>query len=219
VTVQEIYDGSDGDATKALYVQLATLGPVGAIAINLLRAQKASSRAKVYRGGIRGQGSYKSMAYERKEWALSLLCTILEQCAPDVGLVYGWQHDDATPGYPWVLYVNLPTGQASFHAPRRGVGPTYVGVWDGVRDVSADRIVRWVQAVLDGPAPAIPRVVAATPDTPSGPLWCDRCACWWAKRPTCPRCLSRLRVKAAPAREPELRPGVRAEWSEPEATA
>jgi hypothetical protein len=151
MTVQEIYDGSDGDATKALYVQLAALGPIGAIAINLLRAQKASSRAKVYRGGIRGQGSYKSMAYERKEWALSVLCTILEQCAPDVGLVYGWQHDEGTPGYPWVLYVELPTGQASFHAPRRGVGPTYGGVWDGVRDVSADRIVRWVQAVLDTP--------------------------------------------------------------------
>ena len=44
----EIFQGSDAEVTKAYYAQLATRGAAGELAVNLLRAQKASSRAKVY---------------------------------------------------------------------------------------------------------------------------------------------------------------------------
>src|ERR1051326_1718916 len=77
MTAAAIYAGSDGAATRAYYPQLETRGSIGAIAMNLFRAQKCSSRAKVYRGGIRGKASYKSMAYDKKAWSMQQLCVML----------------------------------------------------------------------------------------------------------------------------------------------
>jgi hypothetical protein len=147
--VLRIYDGSDGAATTALYAALETHGPAGVVAVNLFRAQKASARAKVYRGGLPGKGSYRGLAYERKQWSLNNLGTVLGQHATALGLAYGWQFDPETGGFPWVLYVDLPSGQVSFHAPARGQGPDYPGVWDGVRDAAAGRICVWI-AMLCG---------------------------------------------------------------------
>src|SRR5262245_49999554 len=62
-----IYSGSDGAASRALYDRLEACGPAGRLARDLFRAAKASERAKVYRGGERGRGSYKGMAYDRKQ--------------------------------------------------------------------------------------------------------------------------------------------------------
>jgi hypothetical protein len=149
LTVREIYDGSDGDATRALYSRLDLLGPAGTIALNLFRAQKNSSRAKVYRGGIRGQGSYKSMAYDRKNYAVTNLTHVLDAHGAALGIRWGWQRDDATPAYEWVLYVDVPDrGQASFHMDRRGLGPDYPGVWDGQRGMSHLRIIAWCEQLL-----------------------------------------------------------------------
>lgn len=39
-----------------------------------------------------------------------------------------------------VLYVDLPTGQVSFHSPQRGIGPKYPGTWDGMQHRTSDRI-------------------------------------------------------------------------------
>jgi hypothetical protein len=55
----------DSPATKRLYAQLEQQDPIGTIAINLMRAQKASERAKVERGGAPGRGSYRLMAYKK----------------------------------------------------------------------------------------------------------------------------------------------------------
>ena len=212
MNVQAIYDGSDGEATKALYARLAAFGPAGELALNLFRAQKSSTRAKVYRGGVRGRGSYRSMAYDRKNWAMSNLCSILAQHASALGVTYGWQHDDHTDGYAWILYCDLPTGeQVSFHSPSRGAGPDYVGKWDGVLGVSADRIVRWCTQLLgDPPAP----VAAADQMNPRW-LWCRWCGAWWANRRTCPvHPTQPLEEKTPPTTLPELRPGVKAQWDE-----
>jgi hypothetical protein len=38
MTVREIFNGSDGDATRALFSRLEKLGPIGLVAINLFRA-------------------------------------------------------------------------------------------------------------------------------------------------------------------------------------
>jgi len=146
--VYEIYQGSNGDATKALCAHLASLGPEGAIAVELFRAQKASARAKVYRGGERGRGSYRSMAYERKGWALGNLCSALARDAAEIGIVWGWGVDAKEAVHRHVLYVELPTGQVSFHSGERYAGPDYAGEWDGVRGASADRMLRWVRRVV-----------------------------------------------------------------------
>lgn len=149
--VRRVYLGSDADATRALYADLAARGPAGLLAAHLLRAQKNSSRAKVYRGGLRGQGSYRRLAYDRKQWALEQVTLTLVGHAEALGLPWGWQTDPAAAVHREVLYVDLPTGQVSFHTDRRGVGPTYAGTWDGLRDVAADRIIRWAASVLAAP--------------------------------------------------------------------
>ena len=76
--VISIYQGSNGEATKALYAQLESMGPHGVIAMNLFRACKCSERAKVYRG--RG---YRDEAYRRKQWSMDNLCEALTKHAPD----------------------------------------------------------------------------------------------------------------------------------------
>lgn len=145
--VKSIYEGSDGDATKALYADLGERGPVGHIALNLLRAQKASARAKVYRGGVPGKGSYRSMAYDRKQWAMGNLCTALVMHADALGICWGWKRDLDQPVHDWVLYVDLPTGQVSFHTDHRGAGPDYPADFDG-RHESEPRILSFAITVL-----------------------------------------------------------------------
>lgn len=156
MTAREVYAGSDGEVTKAFYRRLEQLGPIGVVATCLFRAQKCSARAKVYRGGIRGRGSFKSMAYERKTWSMANLAMMLMEHSAELGITWGWKQDlnvvfDARPSR--VLYVDLPNGQVSFHAPTRGVGPTYSGEWCG-EHASETRIVAFCDEVLKVHAPA-----------------------------------------------------------------
>lgn len=142
----DVYAGSDGELTKQFYEELQRRGPLGVIAMNLFRAQKCSSRAKVYRGG-RGGRRFRDMAYERKEWSLKLLTEALQQHAGAFGIVFGWGRDDAQNLNPWVLYVELPDiGQVSFHSPTRHVGPDYPSEWDG-QHLSAERVIKFCQVV------------------------------------------------------------------------
>lgn len=150
-TVLSIYQGSDGEATKALYAALTTIGDDGVVAINLFRACKGSERAKKYRGGERGR-SYRGMAYDRKQWALKNIVWALTKGS--VGISWGWGIDEllrdrGDPHYH-VLYVDLPTGQVSFHTGERGVGPPYPGAWDGVREAAAGRICRHIANLFEG---------------------------------------------------------------------
>lgn len=147
--VHHIYAGSNGDATKALYVDLEKLGPVGIIALNLFRACKCSERAKMYRPG-RG---YKAEAYRRKDWSIENLSSALYADEwHGLELSWGWSIDqdlrDRGDPHHHILYVDLPTGQVSFHCGSRYHGPDYSGSWDGVRDQAAERICRFVADVF-----------------------------------------------------------------------
>jgi hypothetical protein len=150
IDVIKIYEGSNGDATKALYDELTRIGPVGVIATNLFLAQKNSARAKVYRGGLRGKGSFRGMAYDRKQWAMDNLAKALSEHAEAAGIQWGWGIDEAQAKHNAVLYIDIPTGQVSFHTGARGDGPEYPGVWDGVRGASVDRVCRWCARLLEG---------------------------------------------------------------------
>ena len=143
----EVYATSDGSVTRAFYAELEKRGYIGLVAMNLFRAQKCSSRAKVYRGGVRGKGSYRGMAYKRKEWSLGELVKILGERGAELGIAFGWKADQANPYIPWVLYVDLPQGQVSFHAPNRDGGPDYPGDWDRTH-LSPDRIIQFCDSVL-----------------------------------------------------------------------
>ena len=156
IEIYRVFQGSDGAATTLLYERLESHhGSIGLIAVNLFRAQKGSSRAKVYRGGD-GRGSFRGKAYDRKQWAMDNLCRLLESHSELAGIArWGWGEDPQQRFHRHVLYIDLPTGQVSFHTESRGPGPAYPGQWDGARDVAADRILRWTAALLDPPpAPA-----------------------------------------------------------------
>jgi hypothetical protein len=150
--VVKTYTGSDGEATKALYADLQQRGPIGLLALNLFRAQKASERAKLYRGG-NGKGSYREQAYQKKEYSLAQLVQVLERNA--FGFNYGWKEDHGVlfdGGHSWVFYLDIPEhGQMSFHSPTQGAGPYYSGEWDGRKNMVPERIVRFCVAVLQLP--------------------------------------------------------------------
>lgn len=163
-----VYDASDPEATKALYAWLATIGPAGLVAMELFRAHKASSRAKEYRGRATRD------AYAKKNWAIGNLCDILAEHAEGLGLTWGWGVDEKRPANTWVLYVDLPTGQVSFHAPYRMGGPLYDGQWDRIERVGEFRICAYIGSLHDGSTPErIDRptlnvtIVASRPYTPA----------------------------------------------------
>src|SRR5207253_3086437 len=113
------------------YAELEKRGPAGLVAVNLFRAQKCSTRAKVYRGR-----SYRDMAYDRKSWSMGNLVEILKLHGAALAIAFGWRADPLTPfgdAPSWVLYIDLPQGQVSFHSPSRGEGPEYICAWDGQR--------------------------------------------------------------------------------------
>lgn len=163
MTVHEIYAGSNGDATKDLYARLEQLSPAGTIALNLFRAQKCSSRAKEY------SRRYKGDAYERKNWSMGLLCDALLQHGDALKIRWGWKEDPDVEYHKWVLYIELPTGQVSFHALHRGKGPDYTGEWDQSH-ASAGRIVNWCAQLLEEPPPPPQlEILPAPPHPPSKP--------------------------------------------------
>lgn len=140
-----IYNGSNGDDTRALYEHLTLRGPAGVVATNLFRACKTSERAKVYRGG-NSKGSYRSQSYDTKQWAMKNLCKALTEHATALGLTWGWKRDPKQEVHDQVLYVDLPTGQVSFHGFRDS-GPEYAGDWDGIRGMAPMRIARYCEQV------------------------------------------------------------------------
>jgi hypothetical protein len=149
--ILRVYNGSDGDATKALFERLEAIGPVGIVAMNLFRASKNSARAKVYRGG-----GYRGKAYDRKSWAIDNLAKVLGEHGAALGLGWGWGEDPAQSFHRDVLYVELPTGQVSFHTAPRGAGPAYASPWDGVKGAGAGRICSFCTIVLNGARPPFP---------------------------------------------------------------
>ena len=177
--VAGVFYGSNGGATRSLLAKLSKIKPFGRVAAQLFRAQKASGKAKQYRGGIRRSdgefNSYRNLAYEAKDAALKKLCE--ELGSDSCGLKWGWAEDLKQPINSFVLYVELPNGQVSFHSPERFEGPDFEQGWDGQRG-SETRIIQFCQAVLD--AAEISSVVpvsldkadtaVVSPDTPSVPL-------------------------------------------------
>lgn len=161
LTASAVYNGSDGSETRRLLGALRRRGLMGDIAASLFTAQKASERAKRYGHagfqGSRGRVTYRDLSYTRKGEALFALCEILKETdlrfGEDRPFLWGWRKDGssfASVAPPWVLYVDLPTGQVSFHSLERYAGPEYPREWDGVRKASAGRIVAFCQNILDG---------------------------------------------------------------------
>jgi hypothetical protein len=149
---QEVFAGSDRAVTRRYLARLENRGSLGFIAASLFRAQKASTRAKEYHGGIRGVASYRDLSYDRKQSSIVNLVNALQKDGEALGIVWGWKWDPTARRYKphWVIYIDLPQGQVSFHSPERGEGPDYPGEWDKGSD-SEKRILAFCDAVFDKP--------------------------------------------------------------------
>jgi hypothetical protein len=139
-----VFTQQNGDVTKAYYAKMNTFGLKGQLAVALFRSQKRSMAAKKYRGR-----RFTRDAYEVKNWSLSEVCRILNAMAAfESAPTWGWKRDPKTKGFEWVLYVELPTGQCSFHSPERLAGPDFPGGWDGMGQ-SRDRICAFCDSVWE----------------------------------------------------------------------
>jgi len=138
MTARQAFYGSDAADTRAFMRRLEQAGPEGCLAADLFRCQKASTRAKIY-----GR-DYRNLAYDRKASFIHRLCNALTAMRD---WRWGWKQDPCQNFARWVLYVELPQGQVSFHAPERGDGPDYPGEWDGQR-ASETRILAFCDSVL-----------------------------------------------------------------------
>lgn len=147
--VSRAYWGSDGALTLQAFAALLACGYNGELACLLFRAMKASTRAKVYRGG-NGKDSYRKLSYDRKGESLALLCEFLTGCSADC---WGWKMDhSAQHNNRWVLYVELPNGQVSFHSEKRYSGPEFKGEWN--RDShSEESVVTFCEEVIADESP------------------------------------------------------------------
>lgn len=142
MNAESVFRQSNGEVTKAYYAEMNKRGLPGQLAVALFRAQKRSTAAKKYK-----RGRFVRDAYDVKNWSLSEICRILTtmqsfESAPR----WGWKRDPKTPGYEWVLYVDLPTGQCSFHSADRLAGPDYSSEWDGI-GMSEERICRYCNLI------------------------------------------------------------------------
>jgi hypothetical protein len=167
----EVFRQNNADVTKAYYAKLAAKGFYGELAVALFRAQKRSTAAKRYRGS-----RYRNAAYEAKNWSLIETCRILLSDSHRV--TWGWGRDPKTPGFEWVLYVDLPGGfQVSFHSAVRLSGPEYPGEWDGQPEMSEPRILAFCDAVMtsDSAASLVEKIVEYS-RAKSGPSRNCRCA-------------------------------------------
>lgn len=117
---EDVFRKRDGNLTVSLCVELAKRGLLGAAAVCLYQAQYSSARAKTYRR------SSKRVSYERKNIALMRMPRWLSRA----DIAYGWGYDATSKNYEHVLYVELATGQCSFHSSERGDGPEFSGKWD-----------------------------------------------------------------------------------------
>ncbi len=145
-SIEAVYYGSNGHVTQALYRELVErFGVEGDIAVNLFRACKTSERAKTYRVGP----GHRTESYSRKDWSIQNVTKLLEHHNQ---FVFGWSIDQAlrTRGDPnfHILYVDLPTGQVSFHNGHRYVGPDYLGQWNYERKSSAN-VIRWIASLYE----------------------------------------------------------------------
>jgi hypothetical protein len=94
------------------------------------------------------------MAYQTKQWAMGNIATVLSGHAEALGISWGWRQDPTQEYHDQVLYVDLPTGQVSFHTSARGVGPDYSGQWDRATGAGPGRVIRYAASVLAGPTAA-----------------------------------------------------------------
>jgi hypothetical protein len=140
----EAFNAKDGGVTVGYQNELISRGKAGQLAFGLFRAQKRSTRAKVYRGKFRGN-SYdgKNEALKFVDSLLLLSGSSLDSAVSD----WGWKRDHRQAMHDQVLYVDLKDfGQCSFHSAQAMSGRHYRGNWDSSK-ASVDVVLAYCDSV------------------------------------------------------------------------
>lgn len=157
MTARQVLASSCAADTRDFKKRLTQCGPEGILASLLFSAYKTSSRAKQYRGGIRcssGRISFRDLSYDRKAEHLNKLAEFLSQ---HESLVkgWGWGTDPDNVDARYVLYIDLPGGQVSFHSCKKYTRQVYPGQWDG-QNASEQRILAFCDQLLKKPRASTP---------------------------------------------------------------
>ena len=106
--------------------ELESNGPIGRLASMLYRTINASMLADLHDSVVPiftpPHGDHPRIILERILHEIDLLL-----CgSPDYKFIqWGWKQDDRCPESPWVMAIELPTGNFQCWVPNRGTGPSY----------------------------------------------------------------------------------------------
>lgn len=146
LSARSVFELNHPEKTKEFYAKISESGGIGFIAVALYRVQKYSMMAKTF--PYRGKKGKRFISYAKKNYRIeSLVETLIKY--PDAGVTFGWGIDNKKSKNKWVLYVDLPNGQVSFHTPiGRLAGPDYAAGWCGVIGASERRIFELCDKLL-----------------------------------------------------------------------
>lgn len=158
-------------------------------------SDRAKSRAangkhrREFRAGAYGEHNYRTSRdarerdYSEKEEHLTKACELLATGQFDVPWGWGldtlprtvrsddydyWHYGPLPTKTMAVLYVQLPTGQVSFHSAHVGRGPKYRDGWDGEQGMSLLRITKAIDELADGGSAPTVSADAVVPWVPVG---------------------------------------------------
>lgn len=138
----EAFESRNPSVTVAFQSSLLSRGVAGQLAFGVFRAQKRSTVAKGQR-----RGKYRRGCYDGKNEALKYVDSLMQIHARNLGLTWGWGIDRSQEYHSSVLYVDLPTGQCSFHSESSVSTTVYRGNWDR-KSNSRDAILAYCDEVL-----------------------------------------------------------------------
>ena len=148
--VDYAFCSSDAPASRGLCKELDALGPMGQLASLLFKAEKARMQARSYSGRAPVSGRpFRGYSYDRMREMLAKAIRLLDAHAKAMGIAWGWSRNDAPGKPPWVLSIDLPTGQVTYRIQERHLeADNELESEDEI--LNSSRITKFCAEVLDG---------------------------------------------------------------------
>ena len=141
---------SDAPASRRLCKELDAMGPIGQLASLLFKAEKAYGQMKSYQGTAPVSGRpYRGYSQDRLKEMLSKAVILLGAHALSMGISWGWKANNKPNEPPWLLCINLPTGQVIYRLPYRSNGPDCESL-SATGSRNSDYIAKYCVGLLDG---------------------------------------------------------------------
>ena len=130
--------------------ELESEGPIGRLASLLYRALNACMLVDLYENvapllGEPPGGCPQTILERKMHETAALLSGSSDYCF----VPWGWKRDDRCRESPWVMVIELPTGNVQCWVPHRGTGPSYDRELD-YRQANVESITLFFEDVLRG---------------------------------------------------------------------